>query len=140
MTQMARKATRAEWGVLEPGQYLIHDRHGKSCPAFQGIVDAAGITRVRLPPRSPNLNAYADRWVRSVKDDVLSRLILVGEPSLRYAIQQYETHDHEERRPHQGKGHVMLMPRATPCQGRDHPIQCRGGLGGLLNYDDREAA
>jgi len=139
MTQMARNATMAEWGVLEPGQYLIHDRDGKYCPAFQRIVDAAGITLVPLPPRSPNLNAYAERWVRSVKDELLSRLILVGEPSLRYAIQQYETHYHQER-PHQGKGNVMLMPSATPCQGRDHPIQCRERLGGLLNYYYREAA
>jgi putative transposase len=83
MTQIARNATMAEWGVLAPGQDLIHDRDGKYCPAFQHIVDAAGITRVPLPPRSPNLNAYAERWVRSVKDALLSRLILVGEPSLR---------------------------------------------------------
>jgi putative transposase len=102
-------------------------------------VDPAGITRVPLPPRSPNLNAYAERWVRSVKDEVLSRLILVGEPSLRYAIQQYETHYHHER-PHLGKGNVMLMPNVTPCQGRARPIQCRERLGGLLNYYYREAA
>jgi transposase InsO family protein len=73
---------------------------------------------VPLPPRAPNLNAYAERWVRSVKDEVLSRLILFGEPSLRHAIQQYEMHYHQER-PHQGKGNVMLMPSAVPCQGRD---------------------
>jgi hypothetical protein len=63
---------------LEPGQYLIHDRDGKYCPGFQHIVDAAGITRVPLPPRSPNLNAYAVRWVRSVTDELLSRLILAA--------------------------------------------------------------
>jgi putative transposase len=139
MTPIARNATRAEWGVLEPGQYLIHDRDGKYCPAFQRIVDPAGIRRVPRPPWSPNLNAYAERWVRSVKDEVLSRLILVGEPSLRYAIQLYETHDHHER-PHQGKGNVMLMPNATPCQGRARPIQCWERLSGLLNYYYREAA
>jgi putative transposase len=139
MTPMARNATMAEWGVLEPGQYLIHDRDGKGCPAFQHIVDAAGITRVPLPPRSPNLNAYAERWVRSVKGEVLSRLILVGERSLRYAIQQYETHYHHER-PHQGKGNVVLLPLAVPCQRRDRPIQGRERLGGLLNYYYREAA
>ena len=62
-----------------PGQYLIHDRDGKYCPAFQHIIEAAGVTRVPLPPRPPNLNAYAERWVRSVKEECLSRLILFGE-------------------------------------------------------------
>ena len=78
-----------EWGFLSPGQYLIHDRDGKYCPAFQQIIDAAGVTRVPLPPRSPNLNAYAERWVRSVKEECLSRLILFGEASLRHALTQY---------------------------------------------------
>jgi putative transposase len=124
---------------LEPGQYLIHDRDGKYCPGFQHIVDAAGITRVPLPPRSPNLNAYAVRWVRSVTDELLSRLILVGESSLRYAIQQYETHYHQER-PHQGKDNVVRMTLAAPYQGRAYPIQCRERLDGLLNDYDRQAA
>jgi putative transposase len=139
MMQIARHMTMAEWGFLSPGRYLIHDRDGKYCPAFQQRIDAAGVTRVLLPPRSPNLNAYAERWVRSVKDEVLSQLILFGERSLRHAIQQYETHDHHER-PHQGKGNVVLMPLAAPCQGRARPIQCRERLGGLLNYYYREAA
>jgi putative transposase len=67
MIQIARNITMEEWGFLSPGQYLIHDRDGKYCPAFQQLIDAAGVTRVPLPPRSPNLNAYAERWVRSVK-------------------------------------------------------------------------
>ena len=82
MMQVARNVTMAEWGFLAPGHYLIHDRDGKFCPAFQQIIDEAGVTRVTLPPRSPNLNAYAERWVRSVKEECLSRLILCGEASL----------------------------------------------------------
>ena len=85
MVQVARNLTMEEWGFLSPGQYLIHDRDGKYCPAFQHIIDAAGVTRVPLPPRSPNLNAYAERWVRSVKEECLSQLILFGEASLRHA-------------------------------------------------------
>ena len=69
MEQVARNVTMEEWGFLSPGQYLIHDRDGKFCAAFQQIIDAAGVKRVPLPPRSPNLNAYAERWVRSVKDE-----------------------------------------------------------------------
>jgi transposase InsO family protein len=66
MSQIARNVTMAEWGILTPGHYLIHDRDTKVCPAFQRIIDEAGVKRVVLPARSPNLNAYAERWVRSV--------------------------------------------------------------------------
>ena len=82
MVQVARNVTMEEWGFLSPGQYLIHDRDSKFCAAFQQIIDDAGVKRVVLPPRSPNLNAYAERWVRSVKEECLSRLILFGEESL----------------------------------------------------------
>ena len=95
-TEIARNITMEEWGFLSPGQYLIHDRDGKYCPAFQQLIDAA-VTRVPLPPRSPNLNAYAERWVRSVKEECLSRLILFGEASLRHALTQYVAHFHHER-------------------------------------------
>jgi transposase len=61
MVQVARNVTMADWGVLTPGQYLIYDRDGKYCPALQRILDDAGVMRVPLPPRSPNLNAYAER-------------------------------------------------------------------------------
>jgi transposase InsO family protein len=61
---------------------------GKYYPAFQQLIDAAGVTRVLLPPRSPNLNAYAERWGRSVKEECLSQMILFGEASLRHALTQ----------------------------------------------------
>ena len=139
MVQVARNVTMEEWGFLSPGQYLIHDRDGKYCPAFQQIIDAAGVTRVPLPPRSPNLNAYAERWVRSVKEECLSRLILFGERSLRRALTEYVTHFHQER-PHQGKGNVILMPAAHDRQQHARPIRCYERLGGLLKYYDQEAA
>jgi putative transposase len=139
---MARNVTMADWGFLQPGQYLIHDRDGKFCPAFQRIIDAVGVQRVVLPSRSPNLNAYAERWVRSVKDEVLSRLILLSEHSLRHALTQYEAHYHTER-PHQGKGNVVLLPTAAPDGDPEGPVRCREQLGGLLKYyihDCHEAA
>ena len=120
MVQMARNVTMEEWGFLSPGQYLIHDRDGKYCPAFQQIIDAAGVTRVPLPPRSPNLNAYAERWVRSIKEECLSRLILFGEASLRHALTQYMEHFHHERN-HQGKGNVLLFPAVSQDQQRNRP-------------------
>jgi transposase InsO family protein len=109
MRQIARNMTMEEWGFLSPGHSLIHDWDGKYCPAFQQLIDAAGVTRVPLPPRSPNLNAYAERWVRSVKEECLSRLILFGEKALWHALTEYSTHYHHERK-HQGKGNVPLFP------------------------------
>ena len=139
MVQVARNVTMEEWGCLSPGQYLLHDRDGKYCPAFQQIIDTAGVKRVPLPPRSPNLNAYAERWVRSVKEDCLSRLILFGEASLRHALTQYVEHFHHERN-HQGKGNVLLFPPVNQNPAREGSIRCPERLGGLLKYYVREAA
>jgi transposase InsO family protein len=139
MMQVARNITMHEWGFLAPGQYLIHDRDGKYCPVFQQIIDVAGVKRMPLPPRSPNLNAYAERWVRSVKEEALSRLILFGESALRHALQEYVEHYHHERN-HQGKGNVLLFPSFGQRSQSEGLIQCRERLGGLLKYYEREAA
>ncbi len=136
---MARNVTMEEWGFLSPGQYLIHDRDTKFCAAFQQIIDDAGVERVVLPPRSPNLNAYAERWVRSVKDEALSRMILFGEGSLRHVLNEYIDHYHHERN-HQGKGNVLLFPSLSQDKEYEAPIRCRERLGGLLKYYEREAA
>jgi transposase InsO family protein len=127
------------WGFLSPGQYLIHDRDTKCCAAFQHIIENAGVERVVLPPRSPNLNAYAERWVRSVKEECLARLILFGEKALQHALTEYTTYSHHERN-HQGKGNVLLLPSVrqdTECAGS---MRCRERLGGLLKCYTREAA
>jgi putative transposase len=137
--QIARNVTMGDWGFLSSGQYLIHDRDGKFCPAFQQTIEAAGVKRVPLPARSPNLNAYAERWVRSVKDEALSRLILFGEDALRHALKEY-VHPYHHERPHQGQGNVLLLPVPTHRSRGDGPIRCRERLGGLLKYYDREAA
>ena len=139
MVQMARNVTMEEWGLLSPGQYLIHDRDTKFCAAFQQLIDDAGVERVALPPRSPNLNAYAERWIRSVKDEALSRLILFGEDSLRHVLNEYMDHYHQERN-HQGKGNVLLCPPSRADEWRAGPLHCRERLGGLLKYYTCEAA
>lgn len=133
MAQIARNTTMAAWGCLEPGQYLIHDRDSKYCAAFQQLMDDAGVKRIPLPPRSPNLNAYAERWVRSVKEEVLSKLILFGEHSLRHALTEYIVYYHAER-PHQGKGNVVLVTLPDQPAERPGPLRCRERLGGLLKY------
>ena len=89
----------------------------------------AGVKGLRLPPRSPNWNAFAERWVRSVKEECLSHLILFGERSLRRALIQFQEHYHEERN-HQGKSNVLLFPAPAPLEpGRRRGIRCRERLG-----------
>src|SRR5205085_3800943 len=97
MEQQARNVTLGDWGFLADSRYLLHDRDGKFCPSFRKVIEAGGVRTVPLPPRSPNLNAFAERWVRSVKQECLSRLILFGESSLRRALTQYVEHYHTER-------------------------------------------
>jgi putative transposase len=89
-----------------------------------------------LPVRSPNLNAYSERWVRSVKDECLSKMLLIGERSLQLALSEYVAHYHAERN-HQGKDNVLLFPRDTQTRGA--PVQRRERLGGLLRYYHQEA-
>jgi putative transposase len=78
--------------------------------------------------RSPNLNAYSERWVRSVKAECLSKVLLIGERSLRLALSEYVAHYYAERN-HQGKDNVLLFPRDTQMR-RGGPVQCRERLGG----------
>jgi putative transposase len=139
MQQIARNVTMEEWGVLKPGAYLIHDGDKKFCAAFKQLLDDAGIKRVPLPPRSPWLNAFAERWIQSVKTEVLARMILFGERSLRHVLSEYIAHHHTER-PHQGKGNVILFPSRQAEPDSDSSVACRERLGGLLKYYHRKAA
>jgi len=138
MQQIARNVTMDGWGFLGNCRYLLHDRDAKYTESFRAIIKASGVEPIALPPRSPNLNAYSERWVRSVKEECLSKLILFGERSLRRALQNYLAHYHEERN-HQGKNNVLLFPRLGTGRPAD-PVQCRERLGGLLRYYHREAA
>ena len=79
MQRMARNATDESWGHLERRHYALHDRDSKFCASFRATVPSGGIRPIQLPPRCPNLNAFAERWVRSTKQECLSKLILFGE-------------------------------------------------------------
>ena len=92
-----------------------------------------------LPPHSPNLNAFAERWVRSVKQECLSKLILFGEGSLKRALTEFAQHYHSERN-HQGKDNVLLFPSADEIKAATNgSVRCRERLGGLLRYYCRAA-
>jgi hypothetical protein len=113
MWQVARNATMQETGYLSGYRYLLHDRDKKFCEEFATTLAVGGVECVTLPARSPNLNAHAERWVRSIKAECLSKLILFGESSLRRAVSEFLTHFHAERN-HQGKGNVILFPASPP--------------------------
>jgi len=83
-------------------------------------------------------NAFAERFVRSIKESCLNRLILVGEGSLRRAVREFVAHYHRERN-HQGLGNVLIFPPRGQTR-RDGRIVCRERLGGLLKYYHRPAA
>jgi putative transposase len=138
MKQIARNVTMEGCGVLRDCRYLLQDRDTKDTQSFRTIIASGRVEPLALPARSPNLNAYAERWVRSVKEECLSKIILVGERSLRRALCEYVEHYHAERN-HQGKDNVLLFPRNTDIH-RDGAVQCRERLGGLLRYYHQEAA
>jgi transposase InsO family protein len=139
MQQIARNATDENWGHIAQRHYALHDRDTKFCASFRTTLAAGGIRPIQLPARSPSLNAFAERWVRSVKQECLSKLILFGEASLRRALGEFVEHFHTERN-HQGKGNILLFPSNETREGRRRrSVSCRERLGGLLKYYCRAA-
>src|SRR6266511_346800 len=109
MQQCARQLTDPLDGFLLGKRYLIHDRDTKFTPAFDGLLKDSGVEPIVLPPRSPNLNAHCERFVRSIKAEALERMVLLGEPGLSYVIRQYLAYYHTERN-HQGLANQRIAP------------------------------
>ncbi len=138
MQQCARQLTDPCEGFLGGKRYLIHDRDTKFTPAFDGLLKDSGVEPVVLPPRSPNLNAHCERFVRSIKEEALEQMVIRGERALYDVIHQYLAHYHVERN-HQGLNNRLMAPEgAAGCQ--TGPVVRRERLGGLLSYYHREAA
>ena len=138
MSQVGRNLCDAAEGFLIGKRYLIHDRDPLFTAEFLQTVQGCGIQSVKLRPRSPNLNAHAERFVRTMQETCLERLILFGEGSLRRAIQEFVVHYHHERN-HQGLGNRLIM-REEPCAHSTGAVQRRQRLGGMLNFYYRQAA
>jgi hypothetical protein len=102
MEQIVRSATQETWGYLHPCRYVLNDRDTKFCSSFRSVLAGSGVKTIPLPARSPNLNAFAERWVRSAKEECLSKLILFGEGPLSRTLAEFSAHYHGERN-HQGK-------------------------------------
>ena len=132
MQQCARQLTDPFDGFLLGKRYLIHDRDTKYTQAFDALMKASGVEPVLLPPRSPNLNAHCERFVRSIKEEALAQMVMLGERALYYAIQQYLAHYHHERN-HQGLDNQLIaQEEAVGCQA-GHVVR-RERLGGLRSY------
>ncbi len=136
MEQIARNLIDCFNGFLHGKTHLIHDRDPLFTKELREILRSGGIESVRLPPKSPNLNAYAERFVLSIKSECLDRVIMHGEAHLRRAIDEYVDHYHIERT-HQGLGNQLVegVPEYSVGQ-----IKRRQRLGGLLNSYHRKAA
>ena len=136
MVQMVRTMTAADEGLLVQHRVLICDRDTKWSASVRARLEEAGIRVVLTPYRAPNANAYAERFIRSIKDECLNRVIPFGERHLRRMIAEYVEHYHWERN-HQGIENALILgPPATNMGGRIHR---RSRLGGVLNYYERAA-
>ena len=125
--------------LLELGQRSPQRRFPELFTAeFLKMIADTGVESVKLPPRSPNLNAHAERFVRNIKESCLERLIFFGEASLRTTIQYFVAHYHGERN-HQGLGNRLISPEPGHL-GSSGEVQRRQRLGGMLNYYYRAAA
>ncbi len=114
-------------------------RSKPSTTSYNQLLDDVGVKRVPLPPRSPNLNAFAERFVRSVKSEALSQFILFGEQSLHHVLTEYLAHYHKERC-HQGIGNVIPFPVSQAANDREGPTECHERLGGTLKFYERKMA
>ena len=138
MKNMAKGLTCFDDSFFRGTRYVLMDRDTKFSEGFREILKLEGIEPVRLPPRSPNLNAHLERFMRSIKDECLDRMIFFGDKSLRNAVRQYLEHYHTERN-HQGIANKIIDPEPDGGQIAG-TIECRERLGGMLRYYHRQAA
>ena len=136
--QIARNLTDPVDGFLKDMRCLIHDRDPVFTKRFADILASTGVKTLKLPSRSPILNAFAERLVRSIRDECLRRIVPLGERHLRRIITEYVAHYHRERN-HQSLNNRLIVPRAAN-ENTVGPVQCRERLGGMLRFYYRDAA
>ena len=138
LTQVARNLCDPEEGFLRHAKHLVLDRDPLYCKTFREVLRSSGVKIIRLPPESPNLNAHAERFVRSIKEECLSKLIPLGEAHLRRAVAEFVAHYHLERN-HQGLDNALIDPE--PGVGDlEGEVVTRERLGGLLRHYHRRSA
>jgi putative transposase len=138
MQHCARQWTDPCDGFLRGKRSLLHDRDTTCTQAFDSVLKGSGVEPVVLPPRSPNLNAHGERFVRSIKEEALEQMVMLGERSLYDASHQYLVHYHTERK-HQGLANQRITPEPERRR-QGGAVVRRERLGGLLRYYYRDAA
>lgn len=138
MLQAARNLLDTRCSLLHGKRHLIVDRDTKHSAAFRAFLAREGVEVIRLPPRSANLNAFAERFVRSVKSECLAKIIPFGAPMLRRALREYTDHYHRERN-HQGLDNRLISPTQMR-RPQSKRIESRVRLGGMLCFYERAAA
>ncbi len=138
VTQQARHLS---WQIQDgsvPTRFLIHDRDSKFPAAFDTVFKSEDVTIIRTPVRAPNANAFAERWVRSVREECLDRVLILNERHLHRVLTTYVGY-YNHARPHQGIDQCCPIPLETTAE-RDGSIERRDILGGVLHDYYRRAA
>jgi transposase InsO family protein len=138
MMQVGRGLTDEVDGFLRDKRYLILDNDPLFTDGFEKLLGDSGVKFVKLPAKSPNLNAFAERFVLSIKSECLNKMVILGERHLRAAVQDFVDHNHAERN-HQGLDNELIAPAADELE-NEGPVRCRERQGGVLKYYYREAA
>ena len=138
MMQCARQLTDPFDGFLLDKRYLLHDRDTTFTATFDQFLRDQGVASMVLPPQSPNLNAHCERFIRSMKEEALERMLIIGEGLLRYALYHYLTHSHQEHN-HQGRDNQLMAPEPEVGVPTGQ-VRRRERLGGFLSSYYREAA
>jgi putative transposase len=135
MRQVGRTLTTADDGLQRRHRVLVCDRDQKWNREVRRLLGDAGIRAVQTPFQAPNANAYAKRFVRSIKEECLDRMVPLAARHFRHAVTQFVAHYHRERN-HQGLGNRLIERVTSRNVG---PIRRRRRLGGLLNHYERAA-
>jgi putative transposase len=152
----ATEHPKVEWVVERTGEFVrhaqdnklaidlvFHDADRKFGKAFDDSLRKCGLRPRRLRPRSPNLNAFVERWIQAIQIECLDHFVVLGTAHLNYLVEEFVTHYHEER-PHQGLDNKLIVPGKPPPEDETIPalaqIVCRQRLGGLLRHYERPAA
>ena len=118
-------------------RFLIHDHDTKFSQSFDTVFEASGVEIIYPPFQAPNANAFAERWVRTIREECLDKLIILNEAHLRHVLKQY-IHYYNSRRPHQGI--QQDCPNTFQPPDSSQPIRCHHILGGIIKSYDRSAA
>ena len=135
--QTLRQVTGDGTGIVRDGSVLICDRDPKWSRGVELLLTIAGVRMVRTPACAPNCNAYTERFVRSIKEECLDRIVPLGEWHLRRALAEYIAHYHGERN-HQELGNELID--SPPTQRTRGPVHRRQRMGGILSHYYRSAA